>query len=103
MVGMARRGLDWTELKKYHENLKNIVHKNEFEIFLKKFLLENAEIVIRLAKQRTPADTGALRASWGLGEDNYHERSSINREGWAAQEVEFEGLNLDIVEETETT
>ena len=53
------------ELEKYLENFD--VATKEFDDFLKQFLQEMAERVIRKVKPDTPVDTGALRSSWSLG------------------------------------
>lgn len=57
--------LDMKELLEYSRNLADAC--DEFEFFLKDFLVEMAERVIRKTKPRTPIDTGALRDSWQLG------------------------------------
>ena len=95
-----RRGLDFSELKAYAETLRSEVENRSFEDFLKRFLIDNAEQVLALAKPRTPKDTGATMASWGLGEENFHVRSAVNRsqrESWAAQEIDYRNLGLEIV------
>lgn len=43
-------------------------YSEEFESFLKDFLIEMAERVVSKTKPRTPVDTGALRNSWELGD-----------------------------------
>ena len=56
---------DYKQLQKYLENLDNI--DKDFEVFLKQFLLEMAQRVVRKAKLKTPVDTGALRNSYVIG------------------------------------
>lgn len=41
--------------------------QKEFEQFLRKFLLDMALRVIAEVKPKTPVDTGAMRAMWGVG------------------------------------
>ena len=94
------RGLDFSELKAYAESLKEIKDKRSFEDFLKRFLIENAELVVTLAKGRTPVDTGALRATWGLGDERYQELASMGglmQEDWTGQERQYKDLGVEIV------
>ena len=92
-------GIDFTEFKKYAKNFKNM--RKEFNQFLKEFLIENAELVITLAKNRTPVDTGALRATWGLGLAKYQEaaaKGGLKQEEWSGEEIEYQNLGLEIVD-----
>lgn len=57
--------LDMKELLEYSRNLAK--SSNNFEDFLKDFLIEMANRIIAKTKPRTPVDTGALRNSWKLG------------------------------------
>ena len=56
---------DFKELENYCKKFEKTTQ--EFETFLKKFLLQQAQRVVREAKLRTPVDTGALRNSWAIG------------------------------------
>lgn len=58
--------IDFKELNAYASAVT--VFKNDFNSFLKKFLIEMAERVIARTKPRTPVDTGALRSAWQLGD-----------------------------------
>lgn len=60
-----REGFFYDEFEKWVKNLG--VAEKDFEVFLKSFLLEQAQRVVALAKDRTPVDTGALRASYQIG------------------------------------
>jgi hypothetical protein len=64
---MADSGFDYTEFKNYVENLTKASDKKDFETFLKQFLLEMAQRVVKQAKPKTPVDTGALRNSYVIG------------------------------------
>jgi len=94
------RGLDFSELKRYAEELKKAADKDSFRDFLKRFLIENAEMVVALAKNRTPVDTGALRATWGIGDAKYQEVASLGltQEQWNGTEVDYRNASLDIVD-----
>ena len=65
---MARSGFNFKQYEKWVKDLG--VAKNEFDIFLKQFLLEMAQRVISRGKFRTPVDTGYLRNSWYIGSQN---------------------------------
>lgn len=58
--------IDFSELKAYNRAVKYFA--DDFNSFLKKFLIEMAERVIARTKPRTPVDTGALRNAWQLGD-----------------------------------
>lgn len=60
-----KNGFFYDEFERWVKNLG--VAERDFEIFLKGFLLEQAQRVVALAKDRTPVDTGALRASYQIG------------------------------------
>jgi hypothetical protein len=57
--------LDMKELLEYSRNLAK--SSDNFEDFLKDFLIEMANRIIAKTKPRTPVDTGALRGAWKLG------------------------------------
>lgn len=57
--------LDMKELLEYSKKLAK--SSDNFEDFLKDFLIEMANRIIAKTKPRTPVDTGALRNSWELG------------------------------------
>ena len=58
--------LDIKELEDYRKDL-SIFGKIEFDNFLKKFLLEQANRILAKTKKKTPVDTGALINAWELG------------------------------------
>lgn len=60
------READFSELEKFFENWTNAY--NDFDTFLKNFLLEQGLRVIAKTKPRTPVDTGSLRNMWSVGE-----------------------------------
>lgn len=62
---MAKAWFNYKNYEKYVTNLGII--KEDFQLFLKEFLLEMALRVVRKAKQNSPVDTGAYRASWSIG------------------------------------
>jgi len=56
---------DFRELEKFFQNWTDAY--NDFDDFLRKFLLEMALRAVAKIKPRTPVDTGALRNTWGVG------------------------------------
>lgn len=58
--------INYKELSAYISSVT--LMKNDFNKFLREFLLEMADRVIARVKPRTPVDTGALRRSWELGD-----------------------------------
>jgi len=56
---------DFRELEKFLENWTDAY--NDFDDFLRKFLLEMALRAVAKIVGNTPEDTGALRNSWGVG------------------------------------
>ena len=61
---MAESKFDFNAYLKWVEKLK--LADKEFVTWLKQFLLTQAQLVVRAAKERTPVDTGALRASYAI-------------------------------------
>lgn len=58
---------DYSQFQNYVKNFENA--QKEFETFLKTFLLQQAQRVVRSTKLRTPVDTGTLRNSWCIGNE----------------------------------
>lgn len=73
---MSKTGFDFKQYEKWVDQLG--VAKNEFDLFLKQFLLEMAQRVVAKGKPRTPVDTGFLRNSWYIG--SQHIEQDIHQE-----------------------
>lgn len=58
--------VDFSELEKLEKEMK--ITAQEFDNFLRNFLIQMVLRVIAKTKPRTPVDTGALRAGWDIGE-----------------------------------
>ena len=58
--------INYKELSAYVSSVT--LMKNDFNKFLREFLLEMADRIIARVKPRTPVDTGELRRSWKLGD-----------------------------------
>lgn len=59
------READFGQLEQFFENFQNA--HDDFDEFLRKFLLEMALRAIAKIKEKTPVDTGALRNTWAVG------------------------------------
>lgn len=57
--------IDFSEFEMLRKQYKAM--ENDFEGFLKGFLVEMAERILAQTKPKTPYDTGALRNAWELG------------------------------------
>lgn len=58
---------DYSQFEDYVKNFKKA--SDNFETFLKKFMLKQGQRVVAAAKPRTPVDTGALRESYVIGKE----------------------------------
>lgn len=65
------------DLKEYMKRFDE--SKKELKQFQKEFLLKQAISIRNEAQRRTPVDTGALRSSWYVGNEEYELKS--NRKG----------------------
>lgn len=88
---MSKSNFDFRAFEKYVKNFEKITE--EFNVFLKTFLLQQAQRCVSAAKKRTPVDTGAMRASWGIGNQVISLRST--GEG---KSVEFDPENSTIAD-----
>ena len=58
---------DYSQFEEYVKNFEKAT--DEFDNFLRKFLLQMAYRVIARVRPRTPVDTGFLRESWFVGDE----------------------------------
>lgn len=56
--------VDFSQVKKFQKTVRGA--KEEYNEFLKDFLIETGEKTVDIAKKYTPVDTGALQDSWGI-------------------------------------
>ena len=63
-----KSGFDYKEYEKWVNKLGIV--KEDFQLWLKQFLLQEAQRVVAAGKPRTPVDTGYLRNSWYIGTQN---------------------------------
>lgn len=94
---MAREA-DFSELERFFKNFNDAY--SDFDEFLKKFLLEQALRAIAKIKPRTPVDTGAMRAMWGVGSQSLVVRTNT---GTGLVEVDPERsqvASIDVVGDT---
>lgn len=96
---------DFSQFERLANNYNNAT--KDLETFLKKFLLEMAFRVIAKVKLRTPVDTGALRAMWGIGSQNLviksrtdsygNEIISLDEENSTIATIDMIGNNFEIL------
>lgn len=58
--------VDYSQFIAFRDKFERL--SNEFEIFLKQFLIKQALDVLAKTKRKPPVDTGLLRNSWTIGE-----------------------------------
>ena len=103
-----KSGFDYSEYKKWAENIG--VAEKELKIWLKQFLLEQAQRVVALAKQRQrqvgAIDTGAMIHSWYIGGQeialkytnvNGKDKFEIDPEHSEIASIKHVGDNLEVV------
>lgn len=73
---MSNFNFDYKQFKDFVADFG--IMEDEFQTFLKGYLLQQAQRVVRSAKLRTPVDTGALRNSWGIGSQKIALKSTID-------------------------
>lgn len=83
---------DYEEFEKYVRNFEKMT--KDFEKFLKTFLLEQAQRCVNEAKKNTPVDTGALRASWGIGSQTLVLKSSLDEFGKQNVSIDTENSTI---------
>lgn len=61
---MAGGAIDFRELDDFINKAE--ITKTQYNDFIYRFLVDMGELIVSKAKEKTPVDTGALKASWGL-------------------------------------
>jgi len=96
------READFSELEKFFKNWQDAY--NDFDTFLKQFLLEMALRAIAKIKPKTPVDTGALRNMWGIGSQEIVLRAAkeegkveIDPERSTIASIDVIGNNFEVV------
>lgn len=84
-----KSGFDYKEYEKWVEKLG--IMKDDFQLWLKMFLLEQAQRVIEKGKPRTPVDTGYLRNSWYIGSQKI-----VQKENYETGKAEIDTSKSDI-------
>ena len=84
-----KSGFDYKEYEKWAKSLGTA--KEEFQNWLRMFLLEQAQRVVALGKPRTPVDTGFLRNSWYIGSQKI-----VQKMNWETGKSEIDTDKSDI-------
>lgn len=89
-----KSGFDYKEYEKWAAKLS--VTKDEFQTWLKQFLLQEAQRVVALGKPMTPVDTGYLRNSWYIGSQNIVQGDieGISKSGKRMQGINWEASDV---------
>lgn len=86
------QGFNYKNYEKYINNLGII--SEDFQLFLKQFLLEQAQRVVRNAKLNSPVDTGAYRASWSIGNQQIRLKGNSKEEGGKKVSIDTEKSDI---------
>lgn len=97
---MSKSYFDYDEYIKWIEKLG--IAKSDFRLWLKQFLLKEAQRVISKGKPRTPVDTGFLRNSWYIGsqrivQDIKSGKATINKSKSDIASIKVVGDVLQVV------
>lgn len=91
--------VDFSQLVEFRDRFERL--SNEFETFLKKFLIKQALDVLAKTKSNTPTDTGLLQNSWTIGDQTLAIGSRTNRSGeteyFQVDSAFAQGASLDSV------
>lgn len=79
-------GMNLTQIRRFQRNYEKV--KNEFRDWLADFLIIEGNKAVNLARNRTPVITGALKASWAVGDQKL--KKTVNEQGKIVSEVEQE-------------
>lgn len=95
-----KSGFDYKEYVNWCKKLEITI--DSFQVWLKKFLLQQAQRVVALGKPRTPVDTGFLRNSWYIGSQNIEQdvqngKATINWEKSDIADISVVGNELQVV------
>ncbi|MGP1488357.1 MAG: HK97 gp10 family phage protein [Peptoanaerobacter stomatis] len=91
--------VDFSQLVEFRDRFERL--SNEFETFLKQFLIKQALDVLAKTKSNTPTDTGLLKNSWTIGDQTLAIGSRTNRSGeteyFQVDSAFAQGASLDSV------
>lgn len=102
---MSNNGFFFDEYERWVKDLG--IAYSDFHIFLKNFLLQQALRVVADAKENTPVDTGALRASYQIGgqeialaystDEKGHDHFELDEEHSQIADISLVGDNLEVI------
>jgi len=91
-----KSGFDYKEYVKWCKKLEITI--DGFQVWLKTFLLQQAQRVVALGKPKTPVDTGFLRNSWYIGNQNIVQKRGKRKSKSGADSAEIDWSKSDIVD-----
>lgn len=89
-----KSGFDYKEYVNWCKKLE--ISIDNFQVWLKTFLLQQAQRVVKAGKPRTPVDTGFLRNSWYIGSQNIEQVATNQRSksGRSAMNIDLENSDI---------
>ena len=90
------KDFDYSQYVKFVKGLG--IAEIDFKIWLKSFLLEQAQRVVREAKLRTPVDTGALRNSYQIGGQEIALTYSVDNKGKEHFDLDTKNSEVESIE-----
>jgi hypothetical protein len=84
-----KSGFDYKEYVNWCKKLE--ISIDNFQIWLKTFLLQQAQRVVARGKPLTPVDTGFLRNSWYIGSQNIEQKrtNKVSKSGNFMAEIDW--------------
>ena len=90
--------VDYSEFIKFRDKFERL--SNEFETFLKQFLIKQALDVLAKTKRNSPVDTGLLRNSWTIGNQGVAIRSKTLKSGKNKGKIRYYSVESAFVNNT---
>ena len=83
--------VEFSQIIEFRNKLKKI--SDEFDMFLKKFLIKQALDVLAKTKKESPTDTGLLKNSWTIGNQGAAIRSRVLKSGKNKGKIQYSSVD----------
>ena len=90
--------VDYSEFIKFRDKFERL--SNEFETFLKQFLIKQALDVLAKTKKESPTDTGLLKNSWTISNQGVAIRSKTLKSGKNKGKIRYYSVESAFVNNT---
>lgn len=90
--------VDYSEFIEFRDKFERL--SNEFENFLKQFLIKQALDVLAKTKKESPTDTGLLKNSWTIGNQGVAIRSKTLKSGKNKGKIRYYSVESAFVNNT---